>query len=116
MLLTKIKTQKYWKMPKLFYFAFWPPYWTSDPILNLTKNFSSVKYVSNTISNQKTERKNVQNSLSYGKKQFSAILKKAAILKTCEKARLRKLKCKNFPILKIYNLFKTQNFQNSLKT
>jgi hypothetical protein len=30
-------------------------------------------------------------------------------------ARLKKFKCKNFPILKIYNLSKTQNFQNSLK-
>jgi hypothetical protein len=30
-------------------------------------------------------------------------------------ARLRKLKCKNFPILKINNLSKTQNLQNSLK-
>jgi hypothetical protein len=28
---------------------------------------------------------------------------------------LRKLKCKNFPILKIFNLSKTQNFLNSLK-
>jgi hypothetical protein len=40
---------------------------------------------------KKPERKNVQNSLSYGRKtNFSAILKIAAIIKTC---------LKNFPIL-----------------
>jgi hypothetical protein len=30
-------------------------------------------------------------------------------------ARLKKMKCKNFPILQIFNLSKTQNFQKSLK-
>jgi hypothetical protein len=32
-------------MPKLCYFEFQPAYWKSDAILNLAKNFSSVKYV-----------------------------------------------------------------------
>jgi hypothetical protein len=48
--------------------------------MHLTKNFSSEKkYDQNTTSNHRTERKNVQNSLSYGRK--TSFL---AILKTCE--------------------------------
>jgi hypothetical protein len=43
-LIAKNKTLKYWKMPKLGSFEFWPPAWTSDAILNL-KSFSSMKYV-----------------------------------------------------------------------
>jgi hypothetical protein len=40
----------------------------------------------NTSSNQKTERKSLQNSRSFSRKAiFSAILKMAAILKTCGK-------------------------------
>jgi hypothetical protein len=58
-------TQKYWKISELCSFKFQPPSWASDAILNLIKNFSSMKYVQlNTSSNQKAERKNVQNSLS----------------------------------------------------
>jgi hypothetical protein len=42
--------------------------------------------IENTSSNQKTKRKNVQNSLSHGRKtSYSAILKSTAILKTCGK-------------------------------
>jgi hypothetical protein len=52
-------------MSKLCYFEFRPAYWTSDAIWNLTKNFSSVKYVRLKYKlKSKTERKNVPNSLS----------------------------------------------------
>jgi hypothetical protein len=44
------------------------------------------------------------------------LLQKSLFSQCCRfQARLRILKCKNFPILKIYNLSNTQNFQNSLK-
>jgi hypothetical protein len=38
------RTEKYWKMLKFCHFEFRPAFWTSDAILNLTKNFCSVKY------------------------------------------------------------------------
>jgi hypothetical protein len=51
----------------------------------------------NTSLKQKTERKNVQNSLSYGRKtSFEAILKIAAILKTYERTSLFFQKFKAF--------------------
>jgi hypothetical protein len=62
--------------------------WFSAAILNLTKNFSSMKYAWSKYkprTKNRMQKKN-QNSLSYGRiPNFSAILKFDAILKTCEK-------------------------------
>jgi hypothetical protein len=74
--------QKYFQISKLCSLDFRLLSWTSDAILKLVWNKPDRK----TSLKQKTERKNVQNSLSYGRKtNFSAIYKFAAILKTCEK-------------------------------
>jgi hypothetical protein len=42
--LQRTRTQKKWKIPKVSFIEFRPPSWTSDIILNLTKNVSFVKY------------------------------------------------------------------------
>jgi hypothetical protein len=45
-------------MPKLCCFEIWQPSWTSEAILNPTKNFFSMNYVQLKYKlNQKTERK-----------------------------------------------------------
>jgi hypothetical protein len=49
---------------------------------NKRQNYSMGQYLT---TRQRSERKNIQNSLSYGKNRFSAILKIAAILKITEK-------------------------------
>jgi hypothetical protein len=83
-LIAKDCIQKCCQIWKLYSLGFRPPSWTSDAILNFTKNLFSMKFA--WWYKPKTECKKNQNSLSYSRKtSFSALLKFIAILKTCEK-------------------------------
>jgi hypothetical protein len=69
----------------------------------------------------KTALKKIQDGIRFKKYLQKSIERKILLQKSqfsqcCRvQARLKKLKRKNFPIFEIYNLSKTQNFQNSLK-
>jgi hypothetical protein len=63
-----------------------------------------LKKIQDGIRFRKFLQKSIERKILLQKSQFSQFCRL--------QARLKKLKCKNFPIFKIYNLSKTQNFQN----
>jgi hypothetical protein len=64
-----------------------------------------------------TNQDGIRFEISLQKSKERNILLQKSMFSQCFRlqARLKKLKCKNFPIFKISNLWKTQHFQNSLK-